>query len=185
VLGLAAVALLASAMPTLADVATPPVNTESGRFGAYSLADTEGNPGGKCIYGITYNETYYNYLRRIRVHAPVAYARHGKTTQKIAWRLIVQLWTGSKWMRETKSTWVTKSATPTQPAAFSPRGLNFNSVENTSALGPYRARIELRWYAGDDSTVVGTVVLFPHWYLAHEGSTTEYTLTDDCGTTTG
>ena len=184
--GLVAAALLLTATPALAVDPSPPVDGTTGRTGSHSLVDTVDTPGGSCRYGYTVNGIgYYNGIRRVGAGAPVAFARAGRPSQRVAWRLLVQAWDGTRWLRYDASPWQSRGASPSHPAAFTARSVVVDSYPHHGVYGPYRARIELRWYARDLSTVVGTAHLFPHYYRSIEGDLPEWQQLEDCGGTTG
>lgn len=131
------------------------------------------------------NDEYYNGLHKLKVRPPNAYARSNRASQRIAWRLVVQAWDGDSWLVHKASSWLAKTATPSTPAAFSTRGLIVDSYHHHGEWSPYRARIELRWYAKDGSTVVGRARLFPHYYHSSEGDLPPWQQLDGCGGTTG
>ncbi len=184
--GLLAAALLLTATPALGADPTPPVNGTTGKTGSYWLVDTVDTPGGSCRYGYEVDGIgYYNGLRRVRASAPVAFARASRTSQRIAWRVVVQAWDGTHWLRYDASSWQSRRASPSAPAAFSARSVLVDSYPHHGAYSPYRARIELRWYASNGRTVVGTARLFPGYYRSVEGAYPEWQQSGHCGGTTG
>ncbi len=186
-LAIAAAAVLGVAAPAAASVPPPPVDTQHGQVGVHSLTDTEASPAATCVYGVTVDGTYEDFLHRIVARPPVAFANHGKTSQRIQWRLVVSGWvvSTSTWRKVAKTSWVTASATPTAAASFRKEGLAVDSIDHFATLDPYEARNDLRWLAPNGSTVVGTARLFPHWYLAHENGNADFDWNDTCGDTTG
>lgn len=184
--GLLAAALLLIATPALGVDPTPPVDGTTGKTGTHSLVDTVDTPGGTCRYGYTVDGIgYYNGLRRVRAGAPVAFARASRTSQRIAWRLAVQVWDGTRWLRYDASPWQSRGATPSTKAAFSARSVLVDSYPHHGTWGAYRASIQLRWYAPNGTTVVGTARLFPAYYRSVEGVYPEWQQTERCGGTTG
>jgi hypothetical protein len=178
-------ALLLTTTPALAADPTPPVDGTTGRTGTHSLVDTVDTPGGTCRYGYLVDGIgYYNGIGRVRAGAPAAFARAGRTSQRVAWRLAVQAWDGTRWQRYDASSWQSRGAAPSRSAAFTARSVLVDSYPHHGEYGPYRARIELRWYARDRSTVVGTARLFPQYYRSVEGDLAWQQL-EDCGSTTG
>jgi hypothetical protein len=184
--GLLAAALLLTATPALGAYPTPPVDGSAGKIGSHSLVDTVGTPGGTCTYGYAVDGIgYYNGLRRVRAGAPLAFARAGRTSQQVAWRLVVEAWDGTRWLPYDASPWQSRSATPSTEAAFSARSVPVDSYPHHGTYGHYRARIELRWYALNGTTVVGTARLFPGYYRSVEGEYPEWQQSGQCGGTTG
>jgi hypothetical protein len=184
--GLLAAALLLTATPTLGADPTPPVDTTTGRTGVHSLVDTEDAPGGTCRYGYAVDSIgYYNGLRRVGAGAPVAFARVGRTDQRVAWRLVVQAWDGDRWLLYDASSWQARGATPSAEAPFTARSVQVDSYPHHGVYSPYRARIDLRWYAPNGRTVVGTARLFPVSYRSIEGEAPEWQQLGHCGGTTG
>jgi hypothetical protein len=181
--GFVAIALLA--VPMAASAGTlpdPPPDSSTGRVGVHGFAeDTEGSPAGRCRYGYMVAKVYFNHLRRIGVDAPVAYAREGRVTQRIGFRLVVQEWNGSAWVVYARSSWSFKNATPDTPADFSPRTMSFPADISSHTA---RSKVKLRWYAGDGVTVTGRAIMFPEWYEAWEHGLS-HVQHERCGGTTG
>jgi hypothetical protein len=181
---LASVALALAAGPATAGTPPPPPpDSTTGNVGAFGWeADTEASPAGRCRYGFTVGETYYNHLNRVGTDAPEAYARPSRTTQRIGFRVSAQRLDGARWINEKHSSWSIKTATPSDPAPFRARGLNLPL--DTGSSSARRAKVQLRWYGRDADTVVGTATMFPDWYEATERGTT-HSQDEFCGGTTG
>ena len=177
-------AIAASFGPVHAADPTPPVDTQSGKVGAHSLVDTTGTPGGTCTYGRLVNGSIHNWLRRLDVSPPQAFARSGRTTQKVAWRLRVQYWDGAAWSLDKRTDWKMRKATPTTAAAFSGRGKQVGSPD-LHDFPAYRARIDLRWFGRDGRTIAGRASMSPRHYLGREDPLPDHLQEDDCGATTG
>ena len=185
------VAALVATTATTAVAGTPSVGVDrgSGKHGPFGYIESEAKPAGTCQYGYTPkgDDSYYNGVRKVIVEPPRARAGAGRTSQRIAWRLVVQAWRipGGGWVDVRASTWRSKRATPTQRAPFTRRGLLIDSRPFHDLRGDYRAKVELRWYGRDDATVVGRAVLFPDLYAGLELGTRIATFDDLCGATTG
>jgi hypothetical protein len=151
----------------------------------HRLNDASDAPAGKCRYGYTTSSAgYYNGVRTIRVVAPVAYARAGKRSQRLAARIVVQYWRDDAWRTYAASTWQKRSATPTRKADFTARSLTVHSLPLHNVANGWRARIDIRWF-GADGRVKGSARLFPRWYAGSEGSFVLPVQADHCGSTTG
>jgi hypothetical protein len=184
--------VVASIGPAAAPVAaagppTPPEDTSSGRVGIHHLVDSTATPGARCRYGYQVDTPtfsgYFNGLRRVIQRAPVAYARVGRASQRISYRLLVQAWDGAAWRMYLATRWQWRTATPTDAADFTERALTTDPW-NDANFGPFRARVVLRWHAANGVDVVGQAALHPRTYLAVEGSLV-YLSTDHCSGTTG
>lgn len=160
-----------------------PPDSSSGKTGAFGWeTDTGVSPAGSCRYGRTIDGTYYNYLKKVGVDAPTAYASANRETQRIGVRLTIQRANGLKWTGKQRSDWVKKTATQDNPAPFRPMSLTV-PVKPGSALAR-RAKVDLRWYRRDGHTVAGKARMFPDFYEAAEMGVT-HTQTGHCGGTTG
>ena len=161
----------------------PPPDTSTGKVGVFGWeADSEASPAGSCRYGVTIDGNYYNYLHKLGVDAPVAYARPSRMTQRVGFRLTLQRFDGQHWVKGARSGWSIKTATPGDPAPFQPRALKVPFAPNS---GPSRrAKVELRWYGRNGHTVAGTATMFPDWYESTEMATT-FSQAERCGGTTG
>lgn len=174
--------------PVQAADPTPPHHVHTGRPGVHRLVpDSEEAPAARCRYGyVVEGEGYYNGVHKIRVIAPVVFARAGKRSQRVAARLVIQYWDfeDSAWLKYGATTWQTRTATPTRKADFSPRSMIIDSRPLHNLAAAWRARLDIRWYGGD-GTVKGTARLFPDWYAGSEGATQLPARQDFCGGTTG
>jgi hypothetical protein len=178
---------LAAGPAAAAGPPTPPVDTSSGRVGIHQLIDSQATPGARCRYGYQVDTPtfsgYFNGLRRVIQRPPVAYARVGRASQRICYRLLVQAWDGAAWRMYRATGWQWRTATPTNAADFTERALTTDPW-NDANFGPFRARVVLRWHAANGVDVVGQAALHPRTYLAVEGGLS-YLSTDHCTGTTG
>lgn len=182
---LVVIGMMLIAGPVQAADPSPPRDSSTGRTGVHRLPDSEQAPAGRCRYGYTVEgEGYYNGVRKIRVIAPVAYAHAGKTTQRLAARLVIQYWQGDAWHRYGASGWQVRSATPTRKADFSARSMTVDSRPLHNLANGWRAFLDIRWYGGD-GTVKGSARLYPDRYASSEGATQFPLQHDLCGSTTG
>jgi hypothetical protein len=178
--------LLLVGLPVQAADPSPPVDRSAGSTGAHSLPDSMSSPAGRCRYGYDVpGEGYYNGVRKIRVVAPVAYARTNRAHQRISARLVVQYWKDDAWHKYAATSWQWRSATPTHRADFTARSIIIDSRPFHGVAEPWRARVDLRWHASDGVTVKGTARMFPRWYDTWEGTNHLGVQADDCGGTTG
>lgn len=182
---LVAALALTVGVPAAAADPTPPEDGSSGNVGVHSLVDAADSPGGTCVYGSIQEFGYYNGLASVRVRPPVAFARQGKSSQRIGARLRVEAWDGQRWLVYGSSTWQYRSATPTAAATFTARRVTVDSWPHHGEYGSYRARVLLRWYARDGKAVVGRAHLYPRHYLGREDGTADFAMEDRCGGTTG
>jgi hypothetical protein len=179
------VGLVLMAGPVQAADPSPPHDTSTGRTGVHRLPDSDAAPAGRCRYGYTVEgEGYYNGIHKIRVVAPVAYARAGRTSQRLKARLVIQDWKDDAWHTYATSTWQTRTATPTTKADFSARSMTIDSRPFNNVVGAWRARVDIRWF-GADGKVKGSARLYPDQYSGAEGTTQLTVQYDFCGGTTG
>ena len=129
---------------------------------------------------------YYNGVRRVIVKRPVAFARAGRDTQRITWRVVIQAWpsAGSAWTFVDKSEWQSRTATPDARAPFKRKAVLIDSFPHHEEWGRVRSRVDLRWH-GHDGSVVGSARLFPDWYSIVEQGLELGTSQSDCSLTTG
>ena len=171
--------------PVQAADPSPPHDSSTGRTGVHRLPDSEVAPAGRCRYGyVVEGEGYYNGVHNIRVVAPVAYARAGRTSQRLAARLVIQYWRNDAWHTYGASTWQARSATPKTKADFSARSMTIDSRPLHNLVGAWRARVDIRWF-GADGKVKGSARLYPDQYAGSEGATQLPVQHDLCGGTTG
>lgn len=171
--------------PVQAADPSAPRDSRTGRTGVHRLNDASDAPAGKCRYGYTVSgQGYYNGIRTIRVIAPIAYARAGKRSQRLAARIVVQYWRNDAWRTYAVTSWQKRTATPTRKADFSARSLTIHSWPLHATVSAWRARVDIRWF-GADGTVKGSARLFPRWYGGSEGAFVLPVQADDCGGTTG
>jgi hypothetical protein len=183
--GLLVTALAAGGATAVAGAPTPPPpDSSSGNTGRFTLTDTDADPAGRCVYGKTVDGTYYNWLDRLGSRAPKVYARRGKTSQRVSWRLVVQAWDGGAWVRAERTDWVTRTATPTRAAPFGALDHHVASLRDAATRLAYRAKAQVRWFASDGVTVVGRADLWPDHYRLIEGGPLGVS-PDYCGTSTG
>jgi hypothetical protein len=176
--------LLAGGPAQAADPSAPH-DSRAGRTGVHDLRDASDAPAARCRYGYTVEgEGYYNGVRTLRVVAPIAYARAGKRSQRLAARLVVQYWRDDAWHTYAASSWQRRSATPSRRADFSARSLTIDSRPLHDFVSAWRARVDVRWF-GSDGSVKGSARLFPRWYAGSEGATQLPVRHDFCGSTTG
>lgn len=189
VLSLGVALALSIPTATLAGIPVPGVDDGTGKHGKFGYVESAAEPAGTCRYG--YHPAglgeYYNGIRRIAVEPPDAHARAGRATQRITWRLVVQAWVGaeSRWVKEGATGWQSRRTSPAEPAAFTKRRLTVDSWPHHGVYDAHRARIELRWYARDNTTITGRARLFPDHYRAIEHDAQFGVLDDHCGSTTG
>jgi hypothetical protein len=128
---------------------------------------------------------YFNGTRRVRARAPVAYARHGRASQRISWRLVVQALRSDDqvWVGYAKSPWQARRATPARSADFRGMRLKTDPWEDDWTRG-FRAKLQLRWYAADDTSVAGRATLYVDHYQLIEDKPLGID-TNGCNTTTG
>jgi hypothetical protein len=182
---LVVIGTLLIAGPVQAAAPPPPRDTVTGRTGIHRLPDSEAAPAGRCRYGyVVEGEGYYNGIHGIRVIAPVAYARAGKASQRLAARLVIQYWRDDAWHTYAASSWQARTATPTRKADFGARSMTVDSRPLHNVVDTWRARVDIRWFGGD-GTVKGTARLYPGDYAGSEGPTQLPVQHDLCGSTTG
>lgn len=181
----AAIALASTAgLATAGTPPPPPPDSSTGTVGNFHWqTDSQVSPAGRCRYGFRIDGTYYNYLNRIGVYAPLAYARANRSTQKIGFRITVQRLGGTRWVNGRSSDWAYRTATPTSPAPFGAQGIDLPYVQGSAPAA--RTRAQLRWYSSDGHTIVGTATLYPDWYETTERGATSSSQPGRCGGTTG
>jgi len=184
-IGLAGAVLAAAPGPAPANDIPPPVDSSSGKVGSHRLVDSTESPGATCKYGYEIDLTdYYNGLRTVSVGPPVAFARRGKATQRISWRVIVEVWVSPDWVPYRVTAWQSRVASPTQAAPFTARDVPTDPWGDGVHGSVLRARVQLRWHAPDDGDVVGRATLYPRHYRMIEGALST-PLEDRCPSTTG
>jgi hypothetical protein len=188
---LALAAALAMAIPGTAVAGSPTIGVDqgTGKHGEFGYDESPSEPAGTCRYGYdpAGEVDDYNGLRRIVVEPPFAFARAGRTSQRISMRLVVQAWVSaeSRWIKVGATAWQSRRTNPVEAALFTKHRLTIDSWPHHGEYSPYRGKVELRWYATDDVTVVGRARLFPDLYRAIQDGI-EFTVHEnDCGGTTG
>jgi hypothetical protein len=104
--------------------------------------------------------------------------------QRVAMRLVAQRWdqTEGTWELAVRSDWFTRTATPDNAAMFRARSVAIPDAFESNDT--HRVKVQLRWFGRDGVTPVGKATIWPHWYLAREGTST-HEQDDWCGGTTG
>lgn len=138
-------------------------DTSGGKPGRYIDRDDDNHPA-ICRYDVD------GKLIGFRAAAPLAWARTGRTKQRIGLQMVIESWSGSAWVKWQATPWAYQSATPVKPTTFTPRVLDRDLAD--PAFGPFRFRMNLRWYAKDGRTINGRVSLWRDM-LARRSSTGE------------
>lgn len=183
----AVVVLATAAAPVAAGFSPPPPEDgSSGRVGDHGLVGAETQ--GTCVYGY-YDDsnTYYNWLYRMKVQAPLATTHPDRERQRIAWRVVVIGWdyTNDRFVRVAMSPWESATTTSGEAADFHVRKVDFEALAYDNVLNVYRAKIQLRWYGKNGTTVVGKAWLYPDAYHTVEQGQDLGSQPDHCGSTTG
>lgn len=164
---------------------TPPQDVTSGKVGQHRSVESTEAPGATCRYGYeTPDVGYVNALRRMSVRAPLAFASRQRERQRIALRASVESWDGAAWTEYRTSGWQSRFATPQRSADFLTTTL-VTDPWGDDRLGPFRARLDLRWLSRDGQRIVGQAVLYPRHYRWVEGGVAAQVTDDRCGSTTG
>ena len=186
--GLMILASAALASPVAAADPAPP-DSARGKVGVHELVDTDTEPAATCRYGYQVTDGgppfYFNGLRRMRSKAPLVLARHGKRSQEVGWRMVVQAWdeADGRWVRYVRSSWQRRIATPDQAASF--KAIRLTTDPWTDQwVGRFRVKLQLRWYGPDDHSIAGLATLYARFYQLIEGEPFAVDA-DDCRTTTG
>ncbi len=167
-----------AATPVAAASPPAPGPTTSGHVGVHHLVDTLTSPGARCHYPTT-----PNYIDQVKVKAPVARARANKPSQRIGFRVVIQGFDGSAWHDILVSSFQKRTATPTSDAPFTDRVIDIRHSD-TDASQRYRARVDLRWYSASGATLGKASMPVIDYLIRWEG-TSDSTVTDWCGDTTG
>ena len=145
------------ARAALAGSPTVGVNQSAGKVGKHHLQDSEAAPAGSCKHGYDPEgpTEYYNGVRRVIVKRPIVFARAGRDTQRITWRVVIQAWpsAGSAWTFVDKTEWQSRTATPDARAPFKRKTVLIDSYPHHGEWGsspkPRRpALARSRWQRG-------------------------------------
>ena len=149
--------LLESVTPVSAGtLPAPPKSTHHGTVGPHSLGGTQADPAATCHYG-----TVPDTVRHITLEGPLVKAAAGRPHQTVGWRLGIEYWSGTAWLRQSVTSYRKASATPTDSASFASRAAK---TDTTPLRGGYRARVDFAWYASDGVTLTGKASIWPTWY---------------------
>ncbi len=186
--GIVLAAVVATTGSVLAGGPTdPPPPSSTGTVGAFRFAGSKDKPSATCFYGDPEGTANNNFLSRMTVAAPRVKAATGRSSQKVAWRLVVQAWkyTTDTWSVYARTPWTSATATPTAAAPLAKRSSRLRTYDDVD-LGAWRAKAEIRWYARDGSRITGRGSVWVTWYLVHERELPTYTWqVPDCNWTTG
>ena len=165
-------ALVMGATPVLGHV----VHT-SGSPGNYTVTDTDINPGAQCIYPSVSHSN--NDLAKIKIHAPLMYAKSG--TQWVGWQYSVQhgkvAGSDSAWVTYYKSPVMKSTATSNQAAAFSTQTWIAGNHLNRF----WRIKLLMFWYkAGSKTQISGQVNWLMDWYTVTYPPNPDYSNPDHC-----
>ncbi len=133
----------------------------SGSPGNYTVTDTETSPGAECIYpGVNQSN---NDLAKIKIHAPLMYAKSG--TQWVGWQFSVQHGTmagsDAAWTTYYKSPVMKSTATTSQAGAFTTQKWIAGNHINRF----WRIKLLMFWYKpGSKTQISGQVNWLMDWY---------------------
>ena len=157
--GLVLTLLLGAAPVAAAGPTPPPSDQTSGKVGAYGLQDTSAHPAGTC----TYQSGPSNYLEEVGSKAPRVFATAGRSSQRVGLRLVVEWYKNASWRTFASTSWRYRTATPAHAAGFAAVHRSF-VADQLDTVSDYRARLDLRWYARDGTTVTGRASLWVDHY---------------------
>lgn len=187
--GLVLAALVATTGAALAVPPEAPDPTSKGKVGSFRIVESQELPAATCTYGDPESSTVENSLMRMGLAAPRVKAAAGRTSQKVAWRLVVQFSDddGVTWGPYARSAWTSGTAKPTVAASLARRSARLRTWDDTlSGPAAWRAKAEIRWYAADGTTISGRAAIWPTWYLMRQDPYPSFTATGpSCGWTTG
>ena len=172
----AAVPLTLALMMTAQPVAAGVVST-SGSPGNYTVTDTSANPGAHCYYPSASHSN--NDLSKIKIHAPLMYAKSG--TQWVGWQYSIQHGTmagsDAAWTTYYKSPAMKATATTNHAAAFSTQSWTAGNHINRF----WRVKLLMFWYkSGSKTTISGQVNWLVGYYTVTYPPTPNYSNPDHC-----
>jgi len=148
---------------------------KSGKRGAWTLRDTESQPGATCTYGIDGNSGD-GQLDRVEARSPRVFARNRSSARDGQWvgiRVVVQQsrqdgGTGG-WKTVKDTGFVKKYAHDDKAVNIGKRAWQAHYTSTPQ----FRVRANVRWYQpGSSSTVAGRLSLAYEWYKGGGGSGT-------------
>lgn len=187
--GLALAAVVATSGTALAVPPPPPPPSSSGKVGTFALVESEEVPAVTCFYADPEASDGNNYLWKMASIAPRVKAAAGRSSQKVAWRLVVQFSDddGATWRSYGRSTWTAATAKPAVAAPLAKRSVRLRTWDD-AITGPaaWRAKAEIRWYASNGTTITGRGAVWATWYRARWDPNPPFVWSGpSCGWTTG
>lgn len=139
--------------------------SHTGTIGAWSITDTAGSPGVRCVYEGAAGSWY---LQKVKVPAPTIYGTSSHL-RSVGYRLLLQYKTASGWVTSQKGPLISGPASTSTAAT-----LTGSNIVRNPGLSPngrkYRVELKLIWYRANASVQGIAYVLVDHLRRGYDGS---------------